>query len=113
MHKMYEAASGTWGVKKNVLLRDLTKVLRDLASMFQIFCEILQNFCFRHFRHGVLISERHLKRLLNARGLFRSKAYTDLTVLVEFISNQLQYSGQLQRYRWMYAKCYVMIVGLA
>ena len=60
-------------------------------------------------RHSFLISERHLKRLLNR--LFCHKAYTDLAVLVEFISNQLQYPGQLYGYRWMYAKCNVMIVG--
>ena len=33
------------------------------------------------------------------------KAYSDLSVLVDFISDQLQYSGQLHGYRWMYAKC--------
>ncbi|XP_038133904.1 uncharacterized protein LOC119778637 [Cyprinodon tularosa] len=56
-------------------------------------------------RHGFDISERHLKRLLRARGLSRRKEYSDLAVLVEFISNELQFSGQLHGYRWMYAKC--------
>ncbi|XP_042073225.1 uncharacterized protein LOC121813492 [Haplochromis burtoni] len=58
--------------------------------------------CIRHSFH---ISERHLKRVLSARGHTRHKAYSDLAVLVEFIDNQLQYSGQLHGYRWMYAKC--------
>ncbi|CAL8234156.1 unnamed protein product [Arctogadus glacialis] len=31
--------------------------------------------------------------------------HQDLSVLVDFISDQLQYSGQLHGYRWMYAKC--------
>ncbi|XP_070411871.1 uncharacterized protein [Nothobranchius furzeri] len=56
-------------------------------------------------RHGVDISERHLKRILSARGLSRRESYCDIADLVEFISNELQYSGQLHGYRWMYAKC--------
>lgn len=48
-------------------------------------------------RHVFLITERHLKRLLNARGLFRPKAYSDLAV---------------HGYRWMYTECNLMIVGL-
>ncbi|XP_030609254.1 uncharacterized protein LOC115796912 [Archocentrus centrarchus] len=56
-------------------------------------------------RHGFHISERHLKRVLSARGHTRRKAYSDLAALVDFISNELQYSGQLHGYRWMYAKC--------
>ena len=56
-------------------------------------------------RHGFDISERHLKRILRARGLSRRNGYCDLAVLVEFIRNELQYSGQLHGYRWMYAKC--------
>ncbi|XP_036006071.1 uncharacterized protein LOC118566787 [Fundulus heteroclitus] len=56
-------------------------------------------------RHGFSISERHLKRVFRARGLIRRKSFSDLAVLVEFINNQLQSSGQLHGYRWMYAKC--------
>ncbi|KAL7397988.1 hypothetical protein ABVT39_002719 [Epinephelus coioides] len=55
--------------------------------------------------HGFHVSERHLKRLLNARGHFRRKTFCDVAVLIEFISNQIQYSGQLHGYRWMFAKC--------
>lgn len=56
-------------------------------------------------RHGVKMSERQLKRILRSRGRSRRKRFSDLAVLVEFISNQLQGSGQLHGYRWMYAKC--------
>ena len=56
-------------------------------------------------RHAFHISERPLKRILRDRGHSRRKAYSDLSVLVDFISHQLQYSGQLHGYRWMYAKC--------
>ncbi|XP_019729826.1 uncharacterized protein LOC109518449 isoform X2 [Hippocampus comes] len=53
-------------------------------------------------KYGFQISERHLKRVLNQRGLFRRKTFNDLGVLVDFIRNQLQHSGQLHGYRWMY-----------
>lgn len=56
-------------------------------------------------RHGVTMSERHLKRILRKRGHTRRKEFSDLAVLVEFINNQLRGSGQLHEYRWMYAKC--------
>lgn len=56
-------------------------------------------------RHGFDISERHLKRILRERGLFRRKNYSSLVDLVDLIRNQLQLSGQLHGYRWMYAKC--------
>ena len=41
-------------------------------------------------RHAFHISERHLKRILRDRGHSRRKAYSDLSVLVDFISDQLQ-----------------------
>lgn len=56
-------------------------------------------------RHGFHISERHLKRILSTGGHIHRKGYSELTVLIEFIRNQLQYSGQLHGYRWMCAKC--------
>ncbi|XDV31020.1 hypothetical protein PO909_033797 [Leuciscus waleckii] len=56
-------------------------------------------------RHGFYISERHLKRILRERGLFRRKNYSSLVDLIDFIRNQLQFSGQIHGYRWMYAKC--------
>lgn len=56
-------------------------------------------------RHGLHISERHLKRILCAKGLSRRKEYSELVDLIEFVSHQLQYSGQLHGYRWMYSKC--------
>ncbi|KAK2853351.1 hypothetical protein Q5P01_006012 [Channa striata] len=56
-------------------------------------------------KHNFHISERHLKRILRARGYSRHKAYFDLADMVDFIRNQLQNSGQLHGYRWMYVKC--------
>ncbi|KAK9978814.1 hypothetical protein ABG768_020552 [Culter alburnus] len=57
-------------------------------------------------RHSYDVSERHLKRILSERGLSRRKNYSSLVDLVDFIRNQLQSSGQLHGYRWMYAKCW-------
>ena len=53
-------------------------------------------------RHNYRISVRHVKRILAEMGLNRQQ-YSDLGELVEFIRDQLQYSGQLHGYRWMYA----------
>ena len=55
--------------------------------------------------HGVLLSLRHLKRLLRELGLFRRKNYSDVRGVVEFIHEQIQTSGKLHGYRWMHGKC--------
>ncbi|XP_029975096.1 uncharacterized protein LOC115408457 [Salarias fasciatus] len=56
-------------------------------------------------RHRFIVSERHLKRLLRSYGLFRRKNYASYDRIITFIQEQLQASGQLHGYRWMYAKC--------
>ena len=56
-------------------------------------------------RHRYIVSERHLKRILKSRRLFRRKGYTPLDRVITFISEQLQTSGQLHGYRWMFTKC--------
>ncbi|KAK0140079.1 hypothetical protein N1851_023010 [Merluccius polli] len=55
-------------------------------------------------RHGYNISLSHLKRRIAELGGSR-RTYTDLDVLVDFIRDQLQNSGQLHGYRWMFEKC--------
>ncbi|XP_061920002.1 uncharacterized protein LOC133660480 [Entelurus aequoreus] len=42
---------------------------------------------------------------MKACSLFRRKGYTSLDRVVDFIHQQLQTSGQLCGYRWMYTKC--------
>ena len=54
---------------------------------------------------GVNISLRHLKRQLNMMALFRRKHYTDIAAVIEFIQQQLEYSGRQHGYRWMFEKC--------
>lgn len=56
-------------------------------------------------RHRYIVSERHLKRILKSCNLFRRKGYTSLDLVIDFIHEQLQTSGQLHGYRWMYTKC--------
>lgn len=55
--------------------------------------------------HGVVVSLRHLKRLLRELGLFRRNNYSDVAEVVEFINEQIQTSGKLHGYRWMWEKC--------
>ncbi|XP_035989950.1 uncharacterized protein LOC118561813 [Fundulus heteroclitus] len=56
-------------------------------------------------RHSYVVSERHIKRILKSCGLFRRKGYTNLEYVVGFIQTQLQTTGQLNGYRWMFTKC--------
>ena len=54
-------------------------------------------------QHHIIISERHLKRILKSLNLSR-RTYSNLGDIVEFIHQQLLGSGQLHGYRIMYAK---------
>ena len=60
--------------------------------------------------HGIVISLRHVKRILRGLALFRRKNYSDVGDIVDFIQDQIQKSGKLNGYRWMYNK--VMLHGL-
>jgi hypothetical protein len=55
-------------------------------------------------KHGVIISLRHLHRLLKSMYLGRRR-YSYVAEVLEFIQKELQSSGQLHGYRWMYQKC--------
>ncbi|KAL3877105.1 hypothetical protein ACJMK2_034860 [Sinanodonta woodiana] len=57
-------------------------------------------------KHGITISERHLRRILNINGLSRHNDYSDVANVLLFISNELNHSGQLHEYRSMHVKCY-------
>ena len=60
--------------------------------------------CLAHY-HGIVISLRHLKRLLRNQNMSRRKHYSDIDSVVGFIEEQLRGSGQLHGYRWMHEKC--------
>jgi regulator of replication initiation timing len=55
--------------------------------------------------HAVIISERHLRRILKELNLCRRSNYTDLAEVVLFIKNTLSHSGQLHGYKWMFHNC--------
>lgn len=54
---------------------------------------------------GNIISKRHLKRILSNLGLFHRKHYTNTDDVILFIQQQMQESGMLHGYRWMFQKC--------
>ncbi|KAL2091658.1 hypothetical protein ACEWY4_013921 [Coilia grayii] len=83
----------------NMTVRDLVHLYFDLGLHYKDIVALLAS------RHGCILSERHFKRILKFHGLFRRKGYTTLDRVVHFIQEQLQTSGQLCGYRWMYTKC--------
>ena len=60
--------------------------------------------------HRIIISERHLKRVLKDMNLTR-RMFTDMGDVIEFIHTELGGSGQMPGYRLMYERC--MLSGLA
>ena len=55
--------------------------------------------------HGIIISERHLRRVLKSLHLERRKDYTDIGEVASFIQKMLNTSGQQHGYRWMFQRC--------
>ena len=55
-------------------------------------------------KHGIIISERHLKRILKDLGLSR-RGFSDIGDVILFVKAELDTLGQLHVYRTMYAKC--------
>jgi len=53
----------------------------------------------------VNVSTRTIRRWLNSAGKYRCKHYYDVADVVKFITDQLNGSGALHGYRWMYYKC--------
>lgn len=56
-------------------------------------------------KHAIMISIRHLKRLLKKDNLYRRKNQSDVLDVAAFINSELQTSGSLHGYRWMHLKC--------
>ena len=54
--------------------------------------------------HSLVISERHLRRILKTLDLYRRRNYTDIEEVTLYINNTLS-SGQKHGYRWFYHKC--------
>lgn len=60
---------------------------------------------FLSVKHGITISMKTLKKILNRNGLFRRKNFDNLFNVIQFVREELQGSGPLHGYRWMYSKC--------
>lgn len=65
------------------------------------YCEILRALA-KYNR--VVISLRHLKRILKLLGLTR-RLFDDVGTVITFMQQQISSSGRLHGYRWMYEKC--------
>ena len=55
--------------------------------------------------NGIIISARHLRRLLSRQGLDRQKGQSDILSVALFVEDEVQRSGQLYGYRWMHLRC--------
>ncbi|XP_048124321.1 uncharacterized protein LOC125310724 [Alosa alosa] len=77
---------------------DLVRIYHGLGMAYK---EILRTLA---TQHGMVMSLSTLKRMLRANRL-RRREYDDLGHIIEFILNELQGSGRLHGYRWMYCKC--------
>jgi len=56
-------------------------------------------------RHGIVISERTLHRILRVINLFRRKFKSDILDVALFLMQQISVSGSLHGNRWLYATC--------
>ena len=54
---------------------------------------------------GFIISTRHLRRILKKLNLYRRRDYSDVNSVIDYIRNEINSSGSLHGYRWMYTKC--------
>ena len=55
--------------------------------------------------HNIRIRLRNLQRILQRNNLYHRKNYTDINDILRFITNELNGSGKLHGYRWMFEKC--------
>lgn len=55
-------------------------------------------------KHGIVLSKRHLKRILKYQQLFRRK-HSNVIEVALFMADKMRESAQLQGYRWMHQEC--------
>ena len=70
---------------------------RDISKSLYIFGEGMTT--------NIQSADFHLKRVLRNLCEGEKKNYSNVGDIVEFVSNQLNGSGRLHGYIWMYAKC--------
>ncbi|KAF6722217.1 hypothetical protein FQA47_016494 [Oryzias melastigma] len=78
---------------------DRDHLIKVYFQMGMNYKDILQSLAL----HGIIVSERHLHRIL--RGMRLERRRYDLDEAIDFIVEQLQGDGQDHGYRWMYTKC--------
>lgn len=79
-----------------------SEIIRNYFQRGYNYDEIL---LFLASHHDIIISKRHLKRMINSQGLFRRKHHSDFNDVVEYVQGLVQTSGQLHGYRWIHLKC--------
>ncbi len=75
-----------------------------IAALFGLglkYSEILE---YLAHEFAVVISYRHLKRILRGAGLFRKKYFSDILDVCIFVQQELQGSGQSFGYRWLHLR---------
>lgn len=55
-------------------------------------------------KHRIIVSERHLRRILKSLSLYRRK-HSDIVDVAIYIMEKLHTSSQLHGYRWMHSYC--------
>ena len=77
---------------------DTIKALFGLGLNYSEILEYLAH------EYNVIISHRHLKRILNGFGLYRKKYFTDVNEVTLYIQGCLNISSSLHGYRWFHQK---------
>ena len=57
--------------------------------------------------HGIVLSDRHLRRILKRLGLYRRKYTSHVLDVGAFILKKLEGSGKQNGYRWLHRKCLI------
>ncbi len=80
---------------------DINDLIRTFFDLGMQQSDILHSLA----HYGYVLSHRHLRRILKKLQLSRRHGYSDISNVVTFINNELQSSGMLHGYRWMFHKC--------
>ena len=88
------------GLEANVA-NDRDSIIENYFNAGYKYCEIL---AFLLLYHGINISLRQLKRILNTKGLRRRKHPSDLLDVINVIEREIQGSGSCIGYRAMWQR---------
>lgn len=84
----------------------MTEIRNDLVQQyFRLGFRHQEILTILEHNHGIILSKRHLQRLLHGQNLFRRSSYSDVNEVRDFISGQLEQSGQRLGYRMMHQRC--------